>query len=254
MIFNVSGGGGAALNFKVLAYATEEELLAATPVENTIGIVTETPITSWIFSATEPSPAAPGMVWISTGTSSLIEFNALKKNGVQVYPISVTQYVSGAWIGKTAKSYQSGAWVDWINYLYKDGNQYTDLTGGWAVYKENNGGYDVSFENDGIEVTYNGAQSNWNASAYTIKKIDVTNYTTLTADVAYIHHYSDSKFILGLNSSPGNTSIFTHSQSLAKTADDTYPVTVDLSDLSGSFYIGFYTKYALVTVNNIRLL
>ena len=62
MIFNVTGGGGAALNFKVLAYATEEVLLAATSVENTIGIITETPITSWIFSATEPSPAAAGMV------------------------------------------------------------------------------------------------------------------------------------------------------------------------------------------------
>ena len=132
MIFNVTGGGGAALNFKVVGYATKEELLAATPAENAIGIITEIPITGYHFGTEEPSPAAAGMVWITTGTASGVEFNALKKNAIQVYPVCAKQYISGAWVDKTAKSYQGGKWVDWIfkEYIYKNGEAATELTYG----------------------------------------------------------------------------------------------------------------------------
>lgn len=125
MIFNVSGGGGTALNFRVVGGTTAP----ANPAENCIWVNTETPITSWIFSAEESSPAEAGMVWFPIGTSSPVEFNALKKNGIQVYPLSAKQYVGGAWVAVTAKSYQGGAWVDWITYLYKDGEFFEDLTG-----------------------------------------------------------------------------------------------------------------------------
>lgn len=136
MIFNITGGGGsgAALNFNVVTYNTEEELLAATPSENTIGVITDTPMTSWTFSATEPNPAVPGMVWIFTSEYSVVEFNALKKNSLQVYPIFVKQYVGGSWIDKTAKSWQGGKWVDWWNgELYWNGNEYEGITGGWTT-------------------------------------------------------------------------------------------------------------------------
>lgn len=134
MIFNVSGGGGAALNFKVLAYATEEELLAATPAENTIGIVTTAPITSWIFSSEEPSPLTPGMVWISTSSSSSAAFNALKKNNVMVYPISAKQVVSGELVHVIAKSRQGGEWVDWISYIYAYGTEYYQCSSSNPTY------------------------------------------------------------------------------------------------------------------------
>jgi hypothetical protein len=58
------------------------------------------------------------MVWVFIGKSSAVAFNALKKNGIQVYPISAKQYVNGAWVDVTAKSYQNGKWVDWILYCY----------------------------------------------------------------------------------------------------------------------------------------
>ena len=81
-LYGFGGGGGAALNFDVKAYDTEEALLAATPKENTIGIITTTPITSWIFSATEPkipTDGDDGLVWFHIGTTSPVSFNALKK-------------------------------------------------------------------------------------------------------------------------------------------------------------------------------
>ena len=123
-------GGGASLNFKVVGGTSAP----ASPKENTIWVNTSTAITGWVFSATQPTGSS-GMVWISTGAASTAPFNALKKNNITIYPISAKQYVSGAWADKTAKIYQNGAWANWWNgELYENGNQFTSVTGGWAVH------------------------------------------------------------------------------------------------------------------------
>ena len=94
MIFNMSGGGpSAALNFKVLGGTTEPE----NPTENTIWVNTDQKITGWAFAADEPSDPVDGMVWFGIGTPSIAEFNALKKNSIQVYPTSGKQYSEGSW-------------------------------------------------------------------------------------------------------------------------------------------------------------
>lgn len=111
-IFGVAGSyEGVELNFNVVTYATEEELLAATPSVNTIGVVTDIPITNWLFGYTEPNPAEEGMVWILTSELSSVEFNALKKNTIQVYPVYAQQYISGSWNTINSKIYQNG-WSD----------------------------------------------------------------------------------------------------------------------------------------------
>lgn len=134
------GGGSGGLNFKIVSYATESELLADTPKENTIGVITTTPITGWYFAAEQPENMVNGDVWFPTGTSSHVAFNALKKNAVQVYPLSAKQMVSGALVEKTAKSYQGGKWVDWWSgELYDHGNEYTNITGGWYMPRNING-------------------------------------------------------------------------------------------------------------------
>ena len=128
-MYGFGGGGGAALNFKVVGNPQP-----ASPSENTIWLNTDVPIASWYFQAEQPKNMAHGHVWFPVGTSSAVEFNALKKNGIQVYPLSAKQMVSGVLVDKTAKSYQGGKWVDWFNgiYLYKNGDQYSDVTGGWS--------------------------------------------------------------------------------------------------------------------------
>ena len=127
--FKHGAGGGTALNFKVIGNPQPETAKA-----NTIWVDTDN-ITSWIFSATQPETAEEGMVWISIGTFSTAEFNALKKNSVMVYPLSAKQCVNGEWVGKTAQVYQDG-WSDlWNGELYKDGNEFEAITGGWIPYK-----------------------------------------------------------------------------------------------------------------------
>lgn len=148
---NLGGGGGASLNFDVKYYETKEALLASTPNKYTIGIITTTPITSWVFSATDSIEPQEGKVLISTGTSSTVEFNALKKNGIQVYPISAKQYINGVWVNKTAMSYQGGKWVNWLkteNFLYYRGSFYNDQ----KITEQYNSGCTYTLENDKIHI------------------------------------------------------------------------------------------------------
>lgn len=159
------GGGSGGLDFKIVGGTTEP----SNPKENMIWIITDQKITSYIFSATQPTGSA-GMVWISTGTSSPVEFNALKKNGIQVYPIYAKQYVGGAWVHKIAKSYQNGEWCEWVTDLVvlKDGTLYV---GTWSVATT------VSrFSNGTITATYDENKGN---GGWLSEKIDTTGHTKL---------------------------------------------------------------------------
>lgn len=130
MIINmVGGGGGAALNFKVVPGLTQP----GTASENTIWVKTER-IGVWHFSVTQPENMQEWDVWFPTGTESDVEFDALKKNGIQVYPLSAMQMISGSLVDVTAKSYQDNKWVTWIpvGALFWEGDQFTDITGGWT--------------------------------------------------------------------------------------------------------------------------
>lgn len=171
MIFNTTGGG-AALNFRVVGNPQP-----ANPTENCIWVDTDTPITSWLFSATEPSPAEAGMVWINIGISSTVQFNSLKKNGIQVYPLSAKQYISGAWVDKEAQSYQGGAWVAWLppNRLFKSGfGALVEFTLG----KETNA-VTPTITTDAFKFTENSSGSYNYAYAITKEPIDVTNMSKI---------------------------------------------------------------------------
>lgn len=195
MIINMAGGGGAGLNFDVKAYYSEEAMLSSAAKENTIGIVTSV-ISEWCFSATEPEYPTVNMVWIQTGASGQVAFNALKKNRVMVYPISAKQYVSGAWVDVTAKSFQNGAWQDWVRYLYinLDSDTWTSsqITG--------NGGSHTAA--DGVlKVTKNGSAAPnaiTRVRASTKEKVDFSGYTTLEIEMS-LSRTDCEEVIIGVN-------------------------------------------------------
>ena len=77
--------------------------------------------------------APEGLVWICTGYASPFEFNALKKNELQVYPRTVKQYVGNNWVDKNVLIYQNGKWSEWAEYLYNTGDKCVDITGDWVA-------------------------------------------------------------------------------------------------------------------------
>lgn len=244
MIFNMAGGGGAAgsgagagLNFKVVGDTTKPTSAS----ENTIWVNTSTTITSWVFSATQPT-GEPGKVWITTGISSPADFNALKKNNITVYPISAKQYVNGAWVSKEAKSYQGGEWVDWIIYMYNKGNQYTNFTGGWTAY----GDYaDIRFNTDHIYLSIlSGYNETW-GMAHTKNKIDVTNIDTLyfyidkrtSADISESTNANSKYSTVGISVSPDVRTNGWTAYARIPTGATNALFEVDVSAYSGTYYV-----------------
>lgn len=220
MIYNTSGG--TSLNFKVVGGTSQP----TSPRENTIWINTSTGIASWEFSHTEPATPAEGMVWISTGTSSTVAFNALKKNAIQVCPLSAKQYVGGQWVTVQAKSYQDGEWVDWVTDIvaYDGGAKDISLTYSKATDK---GSY--------IQLTLSA-----NSSTATVKTeaVDLTGLKTL--EVKYSSRTGtgelDTFFYAVVWDESGSKEV---SKSKAGTTATSGTLTVDISELSGMYRIGF---------------
>lgn len=254
MIFNTTGGG-TALNFRVVGGSTAPKSAS----ENCIWVNTETPITSWIFSATEPSPAEGGMVWITIGTSSEVEFNALKKNGIQVYPISASQYVGGEWVEVTAKSYQGGAWVDWFSgtWLYNGGSKNEDLTGGWKIASTATA-IAAHLTDTGIVFSI-GTGVGRDGAVYTKNKINVTDFDWLIAESVTVADHNGSGpngFTIGLNSqNTSNTSsgwTAAYQEITRKIANET--ISIDLRSVSGEYYIGIQADVATGVVDKLYLI
>lgn len=148
---NAGGGGGGGLNFKVITNP-----LPSTAKENTIWVDTDK-INSYYFSATQPENMTNYDVWFPVGTSSNVAFNALKKNGILVYPLSAKQYVNGSLVNVDAKSYQNGEWVDWVIYLVNGAFLNTTFAGEWTKGTGSQGsGGSATMTEDGLKVTGNG--------------------------------------------------------------------------------------------------
>ena len=172
-IFGVDGTcESSSLSFSIVGGTTQP----SNPANNTVWVNTSTAISSWVFSATTPSSPAEGMVWFLTGTASNVAFNALNKNNIMVYPLSTKQYVSGAWVDKIVSSYKNGAWVSWWDgYLYKNGDECKNFTGGWGLSGASTRG------STSIKIGEDPWRFDVNSTAYTNKGINLTGKTTLQA-------------------------------------------------------------------------
>ena len=176
-------GGGAGLNFKVRAYAE----LPESGAENEIAVITDAEITGWFFSVTEPITPEEGMVWFYTGSSSSVAFNALKTNGIEVYPTVAKQYIGNAWVRKNAMTYQNGEWITWSITLYDYGTIYPDITGDWVARKvKDSAAVTLTFEASDIKMPNYSSNGGGNpAIVYPQKKVDLTGYTTAHAIIRH---------------------------------------------------------------------
>ena len=224
-LYGFGGGAGGALNFTVKAYATEAVLLSDAPKENTIGVITETEVTSWIFSASEPSDPAEGMVWIVTGTSSAAEFNGAKKNTLMVYPLSAKQYAGDAWAAVTAKSYQAGAWHDWMITLFPNGEIY------WYGTTSGNGSASVG---DVITLTEQWISLDQVQQVKTGSPHDVTSYRKLCMRISSNNNNTSKR--IGI-SNAGNTDIRDGNLIAMASTNGAGIVELDISGFTGSYYI-----------------
>lgn len=227
---NAGGGGGTSLNFDVKAYATEATLLADTPKENAIGVITSTAIPGWYFTATQPENMENGDVWFQVGTESTIQFNALKKNGIQVYPISVKQYVNGVWVNKGAKIYQDGEWKDVLSYDWSA----TELSEFWTT---GSSGLTVASEAKGLRITRNGTYGVCNSDI----SFDVTNWDYLHvtfSEGSYNASYGNGVVQIGVRDITGDGNFLAYKNATTGQVSGTLSVSLNGLKSYKKLYVG----------------
>lgn len=140
MICNIVGGGSTNVNLKLKRYETKEDMLADTPRKNTIGVVSDTDITSLQYGGEEPTSPSSGHVIIVIDENTKISFYA-EKDKIKVYPMWAKQYVNGAWVLLDLYLYDGSAWKYNRKYFMKDGAVFNSgqTTFGAIVYTEGNG-------------------------------------------------------------------------------------------------------------------
>lgn len=226
-LYGNGGGGGNALAFRVLGGTSAP----SSPKENDIWVNTSTSITSYVFSATQPT-GSNGVVWFSVGVSSSTEFNALKKNELRVYPISAKQYVSGKWTDKPAKTYQNGKWTDW-SYMLKNLNAEHWIATG-VTSRAN-----VSNVDSGLQIAFTSAGSWQDVGGYIDESVDLTNYKTVVFQG--VHNVKSEQVKLCIYKKDGSVAASVDldvGSSEATVANKLENHPIDCENLTGTFYLG----------------
>lgn len=237
MAVEIAGiSNGAELNFEVVSGIIKPE----NPTENTIWVNTDTEISDWIFSLTEPTELVEGMVWFPIGSSSPVAFNALKKNNIYICPMVAKQYINSEWTDKIAKTFINSNWADWTHYLYNHGEMvpFSKWTAAQGLV-ENKADH-VLLSKSGNATPYLG----W----WTEDSVDLSGYKKLCAEVActvelIANDFAAWKFKFGVFSAKliGNLYVNSSSNMIAGTGftGDTVKrvYEVDITDLTGG-YVG----------------
>ena len=241
MIINTTGGGIGA-NYKVI-----QGTKPSNPSMNTILVDTTTAISEHVFSPTTPSSPTAGMVWIKTGTSGNIKFNALKKNSIVLYPAAVFQYISGAWVNKNAEIY-SGSWIK-LNLLYLfNGTSAVDYS--WKCntdLKQLASGFNA--ENyvtiSGGTLTLTNQREGYGGYAFTnmfltntsglYVKIDMSKYTTMKITGTVSGVSAADHCVLRFVTSFGTLCTENNAKSVSITSTSKLTTSIDVSSLNSSY-------------------
>jgi hypothetical protein len=142
-----------------------------------------------------------------------------------------------------------------VLYLYKQGDLCTSVSGGWKSQKADNG--TITFKEDYVNKTYSGSDLRY-TSIYSGKAISVTNYSKLIMRI----NSTDTTYAIniGLCKSPStSTTVATVADNMAARAgtktvsSSQFDISVDISSLSGNYYVQEYTGGASYHIFNIRL-
>lgn len=215
----------------------------ASPAENTIWIKAER-MTDWVISHKQPEKAETGVVWILNGESNDNSFNALKQNGIIIHPESAKQYSINKWEDVPMEIYQNGVWSNTaeIIYLYYKGDECASITGGWRIQSQSEGNFSSGSGSKNMSsISLNAAASYYqNVEAITQNKIDVTNLDTISINITSRSGIASANGYLGayLYLSPSNSAGNHYKNgALFATIDSTGKTEIDVSQVTGSFYV-----------------
>jgi len=220
------------------------------PADNTIWVNTANEITDWLIQYDEPSEKKEGLLWISTSTSAATKINVLWQHALVFGFGTPKQWVSGAWVTKTAKIRVNGGWTDSQSFIYNSGsfneNYATDIAISTHVLS-------ASRSKDAQYVSCYTSRSAVSQHAYGYfyfnQKIDVTNVSKVKFTVSASNQNNDSGGVetrgwrCVVTSGNGANQWDSPTRGSSKRYDNpsvSSPATieVDVSTLTGQNYIG----------------
>lgn len=144
--------------------------------------------------------------------------------------------------------------IDYTLWLFRDGNQYTDVTGGW----EDGTGY-IYESNSKTPVTYDtsinlNSQINTDAIAKTVNKIDLTDIASIKFTLTASDSSNNNKKLLAIMANDSGR-IATENIAFIDcgSASVGSVISLDVSGITGKHYVLFATtNERTFTVNNVR--
>lgn len=137
--------------------------------------------------------------------------------------------------------YFGGKWTAWgkavgfvTHFIYNQGDQCTDLTGGWTSSGYSYTGYTFSGGKlNSSNMTLNGVGNSKGQVLGTVEPIDLTNYSTLNISVQSAQVDGDVACWISVIGSK----VLAYTNKVSKTGSHT--ISVDISNKEGEFYIAF---------------
>ena len=245
------GGGGNPLNYKVVGNPKSTK-----SKPNTIWVNTDVKIPKHYLQPEQPEKMQPGEVWIKTGDSGDVGFNALKKNDITLHIISAKQFIADKLVPLDAEIYQNGEWIVWTKAipdgsLFYDGDECADMTGGWW---QNTALTLANYPNTGELIIGNTIKctpaAGVSAMASTKKKIDFAKYSTLYVTIDAV---IDGEFFIHTNET-GN--VMNQLVSSKATAPGEFAIDVKAVNVEAFFTFGAAANASVnrnVTASKIRI-
>ena len=243
MIFNMaSGGGGGGIDLTVVGGLTPP----TTPKENMIWIHTDIPITVVEIRGNDTVLTTPvgetindGYVRILRGASSGANVSIGRKCILTMKLGSTYVYKGGKGTLVSAWAYKNGRWIKFSFapvYLYKNGDQCTDITGGWFNYSGSKLGTDSILLSNSAVLTKKRIPRMLGSALYV--KMNISKNT--------------GNVISGLAESPGNNAdgyLVSATQASGKTGE----ITARITDIpsTGNAYVKLFANNAAATITEV---
>lgn len=251
---------------RVLQYNTASELPKRSQ-DHTIALIASTPIKKVFYQSSEPQECDLYDVWIAMNslynTLNFISSNAEISLGLFEAYIKT----SDGWFPIETWIYQNEQWQKiWSGRLYHEGSEYEVYTGGWTTHDRTaregataQPKHPIIVRNeDNIEaITLNTSEASGGGMFCTAERIDLTPYSTLVFEGTFSSPYGESystNFVAGAWSVIPDYYLNNRLAYYELNAKTTTKITVDVTNVNTSAYIGFGIAYSQATLTRCYLI
>ena len=252
--FSISGApvfNGRYVEIDVIGGTTRPGQMA----NNTIWVNTSTPISSWYISAEAPEDPSAGTVWIMIDYESDIQLELSNIPYIGVGIGTSYQYINGDWTIIPAEIYANGKYYSSNLVLYNHGtynnayewridNNYMVIKyGEYANQRTNEREMTIYNRTDYIEIRYHTHDNYWASdSIYYVVGVDLTEYSTLAVTLEHTATTEARTHFISASTVPETIAgTQTNAEAIiswsARTAKSKQTINLDVSSLTGEFYI-----------------